>query len=55
MEKDEKKKALLIKMDSETHKLLKIKTTERGENMTVVVLRLIQDYLAESPEAAKSR
>ena len=48
MEKD-KKKALLIKMDPEMHKLLKIRTTEHGENMTTVVLRLIQDYLTESP------
>lgn len=42
-----KKKALLVKMDSETHKMLKIKTTEQGENMTAVVLRLIQGYLSE--------
>lgn len=48
MEKDDKKKALLIKMDSELHRELKIKTTEQGENMTVVVLRLIQDYLSET-------
>lgn len=43
-----KKKALLIKMAPETHKLLKIKTTEQGENMTAVVLRLIQEYLSEA-------
>ncbi len=47
-EKNTGKKALLIKMDSELHKELKIRTTQRGENMTVVVLRLIQDYLSES-------
>lgn len=48
MEKDGQKKALLIKMSSELHKELKIKTTECGENMTAVVLRLIQDYLSET-------
>jgi len=48
VEKD-KKKALLVKMDPEMHKLLKIRTTEYGENMTTVVLRLIQDYLTETP------
>ncbi len=41
------KKALLIKMDPEMHKRLKMKTVERGENMTVVVLELIERYLAE--------
>lgn len=49
MEKDRLKKALLIKMDPEMHKLLKIRATEYGENMTTVVLRLIQDYLSETP------
>jgi predicted HicB family RNase H-like nuclease len=43
-----KQKALLVKMEAEMHKLLKIKATEQGVNMTAVVLRLIQDYLAES-------
>lgn len=39
------KKALLIKMDPELHKKLKIKTTESGRNMTQVVLELIEKYL----------
>ena len=41
-----KQKALLIKMDADMHKLLKIKTTEQGINMTTVVLKLIQSYLS---------
>ncbi len=41
----EEKKALLVKMDPDLHKLFKIKTTTQGENMTTVVLRLIQEYL----------
>ena len=49
-----KPKALLIKMDAEMHKLLKIRTTEQGVNMTTVVLKLIQDYLAESGSAVTS-
>lgn len=40
-----KQKALLVKMDAEMHKLLKIKATEQGVNMTAVVLKLVQDYL----------
>lgn len=40
------KKALLVKMDPEMHKRLKMKTVERGENMTTVVLELIEKYLA---------
>lgn len=55
MDEKNTKKALLIKMDPETHKLLKIKTTERGENMTAVVLRLIQDYLSGSTRAVENR
>lgn len=42
------KKALLIKMDVELHRQLKVKTAERGENMTTVVLKLIEDYLRSS-------
>jgi len=47
---NEKKKALLIKMDPELHRLLKIKTAESGENMTALVLRLIRVYLSQDPE-----
>lgn len=46
MEKGQQK-ALLIKMDAETHRLLKVKSAEQGVNMTAVVLKLIQDYLIE--------
>lgn len=42
----DEKKALLIKMNPEMHKRLKMKTVERGENMTAVVLQLIEKYLA---------
>jgi len=44
-----KQKALLVKMNAEMHKLLKIKATEQGINMTAVVLSLIQNYLS-TPE-----
>ena len=47
----EKKKALLVKMDAELHKELKIRTVENGENMTTVVLRLIEDYLKQPAES----
>ena len=46
MEKD-KQKCLLIKMDSEVHKLFKSKTAEQGVSMTIVILKLVQDYLGD--------
>lgn len=43
----EKQKALLIKMDPETHKALKVKAAEQGVNMTTIILKLVQDYLED--------
>ncbi len=45
MAKEEKKAQLLVKMSSKLHKKFKIATTEKGESMTAVVLRLIEEYL----------
>lgn len=43
-----KQKALLIKMDSEVHRLLKVKAAEQGVNMTTVILKLIQEYIGDA-------
>lgn len=48
VDRDDKVKALLVKMPSDMHKLLKVKTAESGENMTTVILKLIEEYLAQT-------
>ena len=51
MEKD-KTKALLIKMDSEMHKALKVRAAEQGINMTNIILKLVQNYLGDEVTAS---
>lgn len=42
------KKALLIKMDSEMHKKLKMHAVQQCKNMTDIVLKLIEEYLEQA-------
>lgn len=46
----EDRKALLVRMSEDLHKQLKIKAIEEGDNMTSIVLRLIEQYLDQHEE-----
>jgi len=49
-DKKEERKALLIRMDANMHKRLKICAIEEDNNMTTIVLRLIREYLNSNKE-----